>query len=227
MEVWCPCMEATFAMDFPLGDLLDPQRCYAFLVSLLHPSGLGCPNGHPLQEAFVHKRDRTPILDYRCKTCGRCFNVFTGTVLRGIKYNEIQVVQLLHGIAEGKPTAQLAREMGVDRKGLLIRRHQLQSLASQARSRQALPDPVVEVDEMYQNAGEKRRIASRSGRSPSSTGQQAARARNVGAGSTPGVRNRRSSDGTRTFRRRSPQHARGTGTPSPGRHRARRLRKQR
>src|SRR3989304_4099726 len=109
-------MEATRAMDFPLGDLLDLARCYGFLVCLLQPKGLGCPNGHPLEEAFVHKRDRAPILDYRCKTCGRCFNLFTGTVWQGTKYNEVQIVQLLHGIAEGKPPAPLAREMGVDRK---------------------------------------------------------------------------------------------------------------
>jgi len=227
MEIRCSCMEATLAMDFPLGDLLDPQRCYDFLVSVLHPSGLGCPNGHPLEEAFVHKRDRAPILDYRCKTCGRCFNVFTGTVLQGIKYNEVQVVQLLHGIAEGKPTAQLAREMGVDRKGLLIRRHQLQALASQARSHTPLPDAVVEVDEMYQNAGEKRGKARRSGGSSSSPGQQSARAWDVGAGSTTSVRNRRAADGAGTLRRRAPQHTKGTGTQSLREHRTRRLCEQR
>ena len=168
-------------MDFPLGDLLDPERCYDFLLSLVHPHGLGCPNGHSLDEAFIHKCDRTPILDYRGKTCGRCFNLFRGTVLQGTHYNEVQIVQLLHGIAEGKPTAQLAREMGVDRKGLLVRRHPLQALASQARSPKPLPDAVVEVDEMDQNAGEKRRKAFRSGGSSSSTGQQTARTRNVGA----------------------------------------------
>jgi len=214
-------------MDFPLGDLLDPERCYDFLLSVLHPHGLGCPNGHALEEAFIHKRDRTPILDYRCRTCGRCFNLFTGTVLQGTHYNEVQIVQLLHGIAEGKPTAQLAREMGVDRKWLLIRRHQLQSLGSQARSQEPLPDPVVEVDEMYQNAGEKRRTASPCGGSPSSARQQSARAWNVGAGPAPGLRNRRPSDETSSFGRGSPQHTAGTGTSGIGGHRAGRLRQQR
>jgi len=204
--------EAAKTMDFPLGDLLDRERCYDFLVSLLHPNGLGCPNGHALEEAFVHKRDRAPILDYRCKTCGRWFNLFSGPVLQATHYNEVQMVQLLHGIADGKPTAQLAREMGVDRKWLLIRRHQLQSLGSLARSQEPLPDPVVEVDEMYQNAGEKRRTASRSGRSAASAGQQTARAWNVGAGPATGLRNRGPSDETNPFGRGSPQHARGTGT---------------
>ena len=214
-------------MDFPLADLLGPERCYDFLVSLLHPQGLDCPEGHPLEEAFIHKRDRTPIFDYRCKTCGRCFNLFTGTVWQGTHYNEVQVVQLLHGIADGKPTAQLAREMGVDRKWLLIRRHQLQSLGSLARCQEPLPDPVVEVDEMYQNAGEKRRTASRCGRSASSKGQQTAGARNMGARSASGLWPCGSSNGTSPFGRRSPQHTRGTGTSGLEGHRARRLRQQR
>ena len=214
-------------MDFPLADLLGPERCYDFLVSLLHPQGLDCPEGHPLEEAFIHKRDRTPIFDYRCKTCGRCFNLFTGTVLQGTHYNEVQIVQLLHGIAAGKPTAQLAREMGVDRQGLLIRRHQLPSLGSQARSQGPLPDPVVEGDERYQNFGEKRRTASRSGESASSAGPQNAGAWDVGAGSAPGLRNRRSSDETSSFGRGSPPHTAGTGTSGIGGHRARRLRQPR
>ena len=77
-------------MDFPLRDLLDPERCYDFLLSVLHSHGFGCPQGHAREKAFIHKRDRAPILDYRCRTCGRCFNLFTGTVMQGTKYNEVQ-----------------------------------------------------------------------------------------------------------------------------------------
>ena len=104
---------------------------------------------------YIHKRDRAPILDYRCKGCGRCFNIFTETVLQGTKYNAVHIVQLLRGIAQGVSTARLAREMGVDRKWLLVRRHQLQQLAAQARSKAPLEDEVTEADEMYQNAGGK------------------------------------------------------------------------
>ena len=218
--------EAAKTMDFPLGDLLDPERGYDFLLFVLHPHGFGCPQGHALEEAFVHQRDRAPILDYRCRTCGRCFNLFTGTVLQGTQYNEVQRVQLRHGIAEGKPTAQRAREMGVDRKWLLIRRHQLQSLGSQARSQEPLPDAVVEVDERYQQAGEKRRTASRCGGSRSSARPQSAGAWNVGAGPASGLRNRGSSDGTSPFGCGSPPHTRGTGTSRFGGHRAGRLREQ-
>lgn len=147
-------------MDFPLEPLLDPQSCYDFLLDLLHPHGLGCPRGHPLADCYVHERHRAPILHYRCKSCGRCFNLFTDTVLQATKYNAVQIVQLLRGIAQGVSTAQLAREIGVDRKWLLVRRHQLQNHALRARNQAPLDDRVVEADEMYQNAGEKRRAAS-------------------------------------------------------------------
>lgn len=143
-------------MDFPLEPLLDPQRCYDFLVAVFHPHGLGCPRGHDLAHCQVNERDRWPILDYRCKQCGRCFNLFTGTVLQGTKYNVVVIVQLLRGIVQGTPTAQLAREIGVGRKWLLIRRHQLQGLAAEHRPRSPLDDQTTEADEMYQNAGEKR-----------------------------------------------------------------------
>ena len=73
-------MEARHGLS--LGDLLDPQRCHDFLLCLLHPRGLRCPNGHALSQAVVHKRARAPILGYRRRRCGRCFNLFTGTVLR-------------------------------------------------------------------------------------------------------------------------------------------------
>lgn len=152
-------------MDFPLNDLLDPQSCYDFLVPLLQPNGLCCPRGHSLSEAYVHKRDQAPVLDYRCKTCGRCFNAFRGTIWQGTKLSVVQIVQLLRGIALGTPTAQLARELETDRRWLLVRRHQMQSLACQSRSKTALPDGVVESDEMYQNAGEKREMARQPGRS--------------------------------------------------------------
>lgn len=143
------------AIDFSLNELLDVQKCYDFLVEVLHPEGLRCPNGHGLEDAHVHMRERAPLLDYRCRSCWRHFNALTGTVLSGTHYAVVQIVQLLRGITRGVPTAQLAREMGVDRKWLLGWRHKLQGLAETARASTPLPDAVVECDEMYQNAGEK------------------------------------------------------------------------
>src|SRR5262249_37411751 len=102
------------AMDFPIGDLLDEGACYHRLLSWIHPGGLTCPDCHhdPLH---VHRRHREPVLDYRCGHCGRVFNVFTGTALQGLHYRPSTILLILRGIAQGVPTAQLARELGCDR----------------------------------------------------------------------------------------------------------------
>ena len=61
---------------FPLTDWLNQQECYYFLLDILHPQGLCCPYGHLLPKGQCpHRRDRAPILDYRCRECGTVFNV--------------------------------------------------------------------------------------------------------------------------------------------------------
>lgn len=178
-------------MDFPLNDLLDPQRCHDLLLDLLHPDGLRCPNGHPLDECRVHMRHRAPIREYRCKACGRFFTLFSETVLEGTHYTVVQIVQLLRGIAQGTPTARLAREMGVSRRHLLAWRHKLQALAAKHAANGPLPDRVVEADELYQNAGEKRNPAPRPRRPAATPRQQGQRPRDLGQRSTAHSRCRR------------------------------------
>lgn len=146
-------------MDFPLTDLLDEQACYDLLATLLHPDGLVCPCCHRHDGLEVHRRDRAPILVYRCSHCFRIFNAFTDTILHGTKRRPGEWVLILRGFAQGVPTAQLARELECDRSELLKWRHRLQDLASHGADQTALPDLVVEADELYQNAGEKRRSA--------------------------------------------------------------------
>lgn len=159
-------------MDFPIGSLLDPHRCYEWLVSMLHPRGLRCPSGHGLERAYVHKRDRAPILDYRCKACGRCFNLFTGTVFQGTRHDTVAVVQILRAVWQGVPTAQLSREMGASYMWLLRWRHKIQALAADHCVGHLHTDTTVEADEMYQNAGEKRGKALRPVRPAASPRQQ-------------------------------------------------------
>ena len=49
----------------------------------------------------------------------------------------------------------MAKELGIDRKHLLERRHKLQGFVGNNCFREPLPDKVVEADELYQNSGEK------------------------------------------------------------------------
>ena len=148
-------------MDFPISDLMDEDACYAKLVGWLHPDGLACPRCGARDGLTVHRRHRAPVLDYRCEACRRVFNAFTGTALQATKRRPAELVLILRGFAQGVSTARLARELGCDRKELLGLRHRLQHLAWRFRDPSRLDDPVVEADEMYQNAGEKRPTAPR------------------------------------------------------------------
>lgn len=178
-------------MDFPLGSLLDASKCHEFLVSVLHPQGLRCPNGHGMDQAYVHHRQRPTVPCYGCRSCGRYFNLFTGTLFQGTKHDVVGVVQILRGVVQGVTTSRLAREMGVSYKWLLAWRHKVQALAAGLRPTDPLIDKTVEADEMYQNAGEKRRKARRPGRSAASARQQGAGSRDLRAGSPAGVRTHR------------------------------------
>jgi transposase-like protein len=142
-------------MDFSLIDYLDEGACYTKLVELLHPDGLSCPHCRERQRLGIHRRHRDPVLDYQCGGCGRVFNAWTGTALEGTHRRPSHVLMILHGIAKGTPTAQMARELECDRRWLLALRHRLQGFALRWLDRNPLDDDVVEADEMYQNAGEK------------------------------------------------------------------------
>lgn len=170
-------------MDFPIASLMDEQACYDRLVSVLHPAGFPvCPRCGAQDQLGVHRRHRAPILDYACKRCRRVFNAFTATALAARQLRPAEALLFLRGVAQGVSTARLARELGRARSCLLDLRHRLQAQAEAALDRSKLPDAIVEADEMYQNAGEKRRQARPPGRPAPAAGQPAARARHVGEG---------------------------------------------
>ena len=174
-------------MDFPIGHLMDEDACYEEVVGWLHPGGLACPRCHGT-DASVHRFYRAPVLDYRCKGCGKVYNAFTGTALQGTRRRPSALVLILRGVATGVPTARLARELGCSRGHLLELRHKLQANAAARCDRTPLPDDAVEADEMYQNAGEKRGQARRPGRPAAAQRQQGGRAWHVGDRSAAGAR---------------------------------------
>ncbi len=160
-------------MDFPILDLMDEQACHDRLLGLLHPDGLTCPRcGGGRDRYNVHRRrEGSPVVDYRCKDCRRVFNLFTGTAWQGAHRTPAEILLVLRGFAQGVPTAKLARELGASRRHLLELRHEVQARAAAASNRVPLPDDFVEADEMYQNAGEKRRAARRPRGPAASAGQ--------------------------------------------------------
>ena len=114
---------------FALTEMLDEQACYNYLLKALHPKGLHCPRGHPLPPSQApHSRLRAPVMNYRCRVCGKVFNAFSGTIRSKTKYRPSVIVQILKGIAQGTPTQHLAFELKIDRSTLTARRHQIQAL---------------------------------------------------------------------------------------------------
>jgi transposase len=141
---------------FPIDELLDEQRCHDYLMNVLHPDGLDCPQGHALAvQQQPHDRHRAPVMDYRCRECGAVFNLFTGTLWSGTRYACRQIVLIIRGIGQGVPTAHLAKELKVDESHLRTVRHEIQQEVESLRPKTKLRDTVVEADELYQNAGEK------------------------------------------------------------------------
>jgi transposase-like protein len=178
-------------MDFPIADLMDEDACYARLMTWLHPDGLACPRCGANDGLHVHHRHRGPVLDYRCRGCRRVFNAYTGTALQGTKRRPVQLVLIVRGFAQGVPTAQLARELGCDRSELLAFRHRLQESACRGRDRAPLGDRVLEADEAYQNAGEKRGAAQRPRRPAATARQQGPGPRHLGQRPAAGLRRSR------------------------------------
>ena len=175
-------------MDFPIADLLDEDACYAKLLAWLHPDGLACPRCRRADRMRVHRSHRAPAIDYRCGHCRRVFNAFTGTILHGTRRRPSELALIVRGIAQGGPTARLARELDCDRSELLRLRHRLQDAAYRGRDRMPLDDPVLEADEAYQNAGEKGCAAHRPRRPAAAAGEQAARPRQLAHRPAAGLR---------------------------------------
>ncbi len=169
-------------MDFPILDLMDEPACSQTLLDLLHPDGLTCPRcGAGRDRYTVHRRrGDPPVVDYRCKDCRRVFNLFTGTAWQGTHRSPATILLILRGFTKGTPTAELARELKASRPHLLELRHELQARAAAASDRTPLPDDRVEADEMYQNAGEKRRPAHRPGRPAPAASQPGGGPRHLG-----------------------------------------------
>jgi transposase-like protein len=170
-------------MDFPIQELMDQEACYQRLVLVLHPNGLRCPRCGASREHYnIHRRrPGSPVIDYQCRRCRRVFNLFTGTSLQGTHRDPVHILLILRGFAQGVPTAQLARELGLSRPHLLELRHAMQGrVPAAAAVPELLPDNQVEADEMYQNSGEKRGAARPAGRPAPASCQQGGRARHLG-----------------------------------------------
>ncbi len=167
-------------MIFLITDLLDEQESIEWVEKYFHPHGLRCPSCDALPEHARHFRTRKRgFVDYRCRDCQQVYNLYTGTLFAGSKLEARQVVLLLRSICKGEPATVLAEELALSRRCIHRWRKRIQAKAYAILSQTAVLDHDTETDEIFQNAGEKRRQARGAGRSAAVAGQQATRARHV------------------------------------------------
>ena len=149
-------------MDFPIKELMDREACLNWIEAYFHPEGLKCPHcsAEFEQARWFRKTKRSGLDVYRCQGCQGIYNLYSGTVFEGRYFPPEQTVLFIRGVCQGQSTAQLARELSISRTTATEVRHQLQANAEQAQPPSPLDDLEVETDEMFQNAGEKKRMAS-------------------------------------------------------------------
>lgn len=167
-------------MIFPIVELLDAHASIAWVEKHFHPKGLHCPGcGGPREHAREFRQHKRGFVDYRCYHCQRTYNLYTGTLFAGSNLEPRRVVLLIRGVCQGVPATVLAEELALSRQCVHRWRQRLQANGSNMLSAQALRDHETETDEMFQNAGEKRRQTRRSVRSTASPRQQATRPRHL------------------------------------------------
>ena len=150
-------------MDFPITHLLDEHQSQQWIEEHFHPDGLRCPRCQASrEEAYRFRRTQCSRLEvYRCRRCGKTYNLYSGTVFEHRQFSAPQVVLLLRGILQGQSSAHLARELEMSRTTILGIRRAIQEQAEEQNPQGPLADAHTETDEMFQNAGEKRKTSSR------------------------------------------------------------------
>lgn len=146
-------------MEFPITELLSPTESTQWLLHFFHPQGLMCPNcGDPVSNAGVFRTTKKSQLTvYRCRKCNAAYNLYTNTIFQQRHLTPQQVVLFLRGVLKGEASITLAAELKVSPQTILDLRRDVQDSARFLQSNTPLPDEHTETDEMFQNAGEKRR----------------------------------------------------------------------
>jgi transposase-like protein len=145
-------------IDFPIADLFDDSLCLVWLERHLHPDGFVCPQCGSSNRR--HFRTQGYYEAYRCRICAGYYTLLTGTAFEGSRQRPATLVLLLRGIAKGESTARLARELHLSRQTVHTLRQRLQANLNDSAPTETMDGVTFEVDELYQNAGEKKYAAS-------------------------------------------------------------------
>ena len=92
---------------------------------------------------------------YRCRACDGYYTLLSGSAFGGSRQRPATLVILLRGITKGEPTARLARELQLSRQTIYTMRQRIQADLDDSAPTETMDGTTFEVDEIYQNAGEK------------------------------------------------------------------------
>jgi transposase-like protein len=150
-------------IDFPITQLFDDSLCLLWLERHLHPDGFVCPHcGSADRRRF---RAQGYYDAYRCRDCDGYYTVLSGTAFEGSRQRPATLVLLLRGVTKGESTARLARELHLSRQTIHTLRQRLQTNLNDSAPLGVMAGQTFEVDELYQNAGEKKYAPWRQSRS--------------------------------------------------------------
>jgi predicted RNA-binding Zn-ribbon protein involved in translation (DUF1610 family) len=146
-------------MEFPITDLLNYESSVEWITQHFHPRSFHCPKcgAPPTQARIFRKTRRSQLVVYRCLQCHTAYNLYSGTIFQQTHFTPMQVVLLMRGFCKGESSQVLAAELNLNYGTVLSLRHAVQANAEKAQPDTPLLDQRTETDEMFQNAGEKRR----------------------------------------------------------------------
>ena len=146
-------------IDFPISELMDDAACLLWLERHLHPNGFVCPHCTSTNRRLFRATQAFPA--YRCRDCDGYSTLVTDTVFAKTRQRPLTIVLLLRGVAQGETSDRLSRERGMSCNQVLTVRHRLQDNANETAPMHLMQGKHFESDEVYQNAGKKRRRTAR------------------------------------------------------------------
>jgi len=145
-------------MDFPIANLMSEQSSTELIMEYFHPNGVRCPHcqadwGEAREFRYMR---RSTLTVYRCRRCRGIYTLYSGTIFAARQLRPSQVALLVRGVLKGESAATLARELELSRTIATELQRLIQANAVHLQPETPLNDVVVEADELFQNAGEKK-----------------------------------------------------------------------
>jgi transposase-like protein len=118
-----------------------------------------CPNcGDPVENAYVFRvTKKSQLTVYRCRECNTAYNLYSNTIFQQRHFTPQQIVLFLRGVLKGEASITLAAELKISPQTILNLRRAVHESACFLQPNTPLDDEHTETDEMFQNAGEKKR----------------------------------------------------------------------